>query len=219
MMTTPGALLRVALGEGAAALERDLEDVEVAGRDRHPAAAAMKRAVGRQRAADDDERKPVAALERHAAGGAGGHDAGHRAQALDAVAHHLLDAFGLQEPRSGQRHPHRQDVLRHRSPDRRGRSATAVRISSAEPMSSTSASATSTTTSSERALFWRKPVPERPALSFSVDAEVGARPWSAGDQAEEDARAERHGEREEQHPPVDADERRRPGRCAAVRPC
>ena len=56
--------------------------------------------------------KPVAALERHAAGGAGGHDARHRAQPLDAVAHHLLDAFGLQEPRPGQRHPHRQHVVR-----------------------------------------------------------------------------------------------------------
>ena len=86
-------------------------------------------------------------------------------------------------------------------------------------MSRMSASATSTTTSSDRALFWRKPVPERPPLSFSVEAEVGARALDRRNQAEEHARAERDREREEQHAPVDADERRPPGRCAAVRRC
>ncbi len=59
-------------------------------------------------------------------------------------------------------------------------SAAADRISSAAPTSSTSASATSVTTRIERALFWRKPVPERPLLSFSVLVRSAWEPWSAG---------------------------------------
>ena len=43
-----------------------------------------------------------------------------------------------------------------------------MRISSAEPISSTSASATSVTTRIDRALFCRKPVPDRPLASLSV---------------------------------------------------
>ena len=65
-------------------------------------------------------------------------------------------------------------------------------MSSAEPTSSTSASATSTTTRIERALFWRKPVPERPLLSFSVVVRSVARALERRNQAEEDAGAERH---------------------------
>ena len=59
-------------------------------------------------------------------------------------------------------------------------SATAVRISSADPISSTSASATSTTTRTERTLFCRNPVPDRPALSFSVVVRSVFELWSAG---------------------------------------
>ena len=47
-------------------------------------------------------------------------------------------------------------------------------------MSSTIASATSTTTRTERALFWRRPVPERPALSLSVALRSAREPWIAG---------------------------------------
>ena len=63
---------RVALVERPAALDRNLEHLEVAGRDRHPAAAAVKRplAVGGERPPDDAEGQAVAALQRHAAGGA-----------------------------------------------------------------------------------------------------------------------------------------------------
>ena len=43
-------------------------------------------------------------------------------------------------------------------------------------MSRMSASATSMTTSSERALFWRNPVPERPALSLSVELRSAREP-------------------------------------------
>jgi hypothetical protein len=45
-------------------------------------------------------------------------------------------------------------------------------MSSAEPISSASASETSLTTSSERALLWRKLVPAR--LLFSLSAELGS---------------------------------------------
>ena len=55
-----------------------------------------------------------------------------------------------------------------------------MRISSAEPISSTSASATSMTTRTERTLFCRKPVPERPLLSFSVVVRSVFELWSAG---------------------------------------
>ena len=147
MITTRGAAAVVALGERAAALHRDLEHVEVARRDRHPAAAAVERPV-LERPADDPERQTVAALERHAAGGAGARRRraarAARSTPLRTTCRH---AFGLQELRARQRHPHRQHVRARRSRDRRAPSATAVRMSSAEPMSSTSASATSVTTS------------------------------------------------------------------------
>ena len=71
------------------------------------------------------------------------------------------------------------------------RRATSVRISSADPTSSSSASATSTTTRIERALFWRKPVPERPPLSLSVVREIGPRALQRRDQAEDNAGADR----------------------------
>ena len=97
MMTTGVDAARVALVERAAALHRDLEDLEVAGRHRHPAAAAVVRtlAVGGERPADDAERQAVAALQRHAARRARLDDAGNRLQLLDAVAHQLLDRLRL----------------------------------------------------------------------------------------------------------------------------
>ena len=60
------------------------------------------------------------------------------------------------------------------------RSAMKVRMSSAAPMSSTSASETSLMTSSERALLWRKPVPERLLLSLSVELRSGREAPMAG---------------------------------------
>ena len=64
MITTGVDVLGVALVERPSALHRDLEHLEVAGRHRHPAAAAVIRtlAVGRERPPDDAERQAVAAL-------------------------------------------------------------------------------------------------------------------------------------------------------------
>ena len=59
-------------------------------------------------------------------------------------------------------------------------SAIEVRISRAEPTSSTTASATSLITSMVRALFWRSPVPERPPLSLRVALRSGRELCSAG---------------------------------------
>ena len=55
-----------------------------------------------------------------------------------------------------------------------------VRISSAAPISSTSASETSLITSRERALLWRNPVPERLLLSLSVELRSGREALMAG---------------------------------------
>ncbi len=60
------------------------------------------------------------------------------------------------------------------------RSATAVRTSSAEPMSSTRARATSSTTSTARVLFCRNPLPERPLPSLRVVLRSSREAWSAG---------------------------------------
>ena len=58
----PAAPAVVALGERAAALDRDLEDLEVAGRHRHPAAAAVERALAAAARPTTIERQAVAAL-------------------------------------------------------------------------------------------------------------------------------------------------------------
>ena len=100
----------VEIRERAPALHGDLEDLEVAGRHRHPAAAAMSGPL--RRPADDEEPEAVAALQRHAARGARVHHARNGAQALDAVAHRLLDPRGCLKARRRQRHPHRQHVRR-----------------------------------------------------------------------------------------------------------
>ena len=60
-MTTTGVRgAGVALVERPSALDRDLEDLEVARRHRHPAAAAVERAlaVGGKRPADDWKGRP-----------------------------------------------------------------------------------------------------------------------------------------------------------------
>ena len=161
-----------------------------------------------ERAADDRERQPVAALQRHAAGGARVDHAGDGLAAArrrcERPARPPSDFWNL---RARQRHPHRQHVVRVEARDRRAPSAIAVRISSADPMSSTSASATSTTTRIERTLFCRKPVPERPLLSFSVVVRSVFELCSAGNQAEEDARSPARRRREADDAPVEPDER------------
>src|SRR6202049_2936453 len=58
--------------------------------------------------------------------------------------------------------------------------ATNVRINRAEPISRITARPTSLTTSNARALFWRKPVPERPLLSFRTELRSARDPCSAG---------------------------------------
>ena len=80
-------------------------------------------------------------------------------------------------------------------------------MSSADPMSSTSASATSTTTSIERALFCRKPVPDRPPLSLSVVVRSVLELCSAGIRPNRMPVASETGERERDDAPVEADER------------
>ena len=80
-------------------------------------------------------------------------------------------------------------------------------MSSAEPISRTSASATSITTSTDRVLFWRNPLPGSAAAFLERRRQIGLRALKRRDQAEEDARAERHDQRERHHPPVDSDER------------
>src|SRR5687768_881054 len=59
-------------------------------------------------------------------------------------------------------------------------SAIAERISSADPISNVSASATSVTTRIERVLFWRNPVPDRPPVSFNVVVRSVFDDWIAG---------------------------------------
>ena len=96
MITTGGEAAVSRVGERAPALDRDLEDLEVAGRYRVPGAAAVTGLARGERTADDGEPQAVAAFERHAAGGAGQLHAGDRHHLLDADAHRLLDGFGLQ---------------------------------------------------------------------------------------------------------------------------
>ena len=98
----------IARGERAPALDRDLEDLEVAGRHGVPGAASMDRLVGRERTANDGEAEAVAAFERHAAGGTGHLHARDRHHLVDADTHRLFDGFGLQVAIAGHRHPHRQ---------------------------------------------------------------------------------------------------------------
>ena len=63
-----------------------------------------------QRTALTTNAESVAALQRHAARGARHLDARHRAQPFDAVANQPLDGIRREEPRTLQRHPHRQHV-------------------------------------------------------------------------------------------------------------
>ena len=161
---------RVPIVERPSALDRDLEDFEVAGRHRHPPAAAVERtlAVGRQRPPDDPERRSVAALQRNAARGA---RVLRRPESSAASRRRCGRPARLPPPFRTARLSSTSSASGRcgcRIPGSTRPSATAVRIRSAEPISSTSASATSTTTSTERTLFCRKPVPDRPALSFSV---------------------------------------------------
>ena len=72
------------------------------------------------------------------------------------------------------------NTLRGSRPGSTDRNPTKLRISSAAPTSSTSASAISATTSAERMRLWRTPVPERPLASFSVDTRSGFEVCSAG---------------------------------------
>ncbi len=216
-MTTARRMAVVALGERPPALHRDLEHLEVARRDGHPAAAAVEWAVGL--APDDLEWQTVAALQRHAARRArvrrrrGSRAAVRRRRAPAA---RPLRTSRNRGPVSDIRIVSTRDASK---PGSTCDSATAVLISSAEPMSSTSASATSVTTRTERALFCRKPVPDRPLLSFSVVVRSAFELCSAGIRPKRmpvpsdtpivnsDARASR-GRRQ-----------RRPRRRAAGRPC
>src|SRR5580765_2580838 len=107
-------MVRVPLAERPAALDGNLENLEVAWRNRHPAAAAVigALAVRVERPADDAERQAVAALERHAARRAGFDNAWDRLHTRDAVAHELLDGLRTFVRRSFQRHPQRQYAVR-----------------------------------------------------------------------------------------------------------
>ena len=209
----------VALGERAAALDRDLEHLEVAGRDRHPAAAAVERPVAVSGTADDDERQAVAALQRHAARRAGVDDAGDRLAA--ARRRRAPPARRLRTSRTAAPSATSASSARcaRRSRDRRAPSAIAVRMSSAEPISRTSASATSTTTRIERALFWRKPVPDRPLLSLSVVVRSVFELCSAGIRPKRTPVASDTRERERHARASRGRRARRPRRRAAGRRC
>ena len=106
-----GRAAAVLVGETAAAQNGNLEHGEVGRRDRREPAAAMKR-TGGERAPLDDERQAEAAFERYAARRARHFDARNRPQPLAAVTSQLTDRGGLRKPRAGQRHPHRQYVVR-----------------------------------------------------------------------------------------------------------
>ena len=92
----------------------NLEDFEVAGGDRHPAAAAVKRTLASAASGRPTIRNgsPYPPCERHAAGRACVHDSRDRAQLLDAVADHLLHRLRLLVLHALQRHLQRQHVVR-----------------------------------------------------------------------------------------------------------
>src|SRR5262249_37824464 len=92
----------VTIGEGAAALDGNLENVEIPGRDRDPSAASMKRTF-RRRPADDPEGEAITALQRNATCRACAEDPGQRAQAIHAVANDSIHARRLLEFGTGQR--------------------------------------------------------------------------------------------------------------------
>ena len=71
------------------------------------------------------------------------------------------------------------------------RIAMKVRISSAAPINSTTASAISVVTSSARVLLCRKPVPLRLPLSFSVAAQIRTRRLQSGNESKQNARQNR----------------------------
>ena len=119
--------------------------------------------------------------------------------------HHLLDARGLQESRSGQGHPHRQHIADVEtgidSPERDGRADEECRTDEEDQR--------------ERDLDDDEKRPRlvltessaRPAGAFlHGGGEVGTRALNRRNQAEEHARAERDRQREEQDAPVHADE-------------
>ena len=92
-------------------------------------------------------------------------------------------------------------------PGSTARSAMKVRMNSAAPTSSTSASPISLTTSNARALFCRKPLPDRPLLSLMVVLRSTRAARSAGNRPKTQPGQQRHHGREGQHAPVDADGR------------
>ena len=130
MITTGGAPLVVALRERSPALHRNLEHIEVARAT--PSASRRRRGTARRSSGRPwmTNGESIAAFERHAARGARHLDAWHRAQPLDAVANQPLDGVRREEPRTLQRHPHRQHVGGV-EPGSTAPSATDVRISSA----------------------------------------------------------------------------------------
>ena len=196
----------VAIAERAAALDRNLEHLEISRRHREPAAAAVIRAVV-ERPTDDRERQAEAALQRDAARRARDLDAGQRVQAFDAVAHQSVRRRAVVAKRGPLSDIRIVRTLCVSKPGSTSRSAIDVRISSADPTSRISASATSPTTSSDRALLWRNARARRPAAFLQRGVEVGARSLQRREQTEQDAGAERDDHRERQHAPVERDGR------------
>ena len=159
-----------------------------------PAAARERPFV---RAADDVERQAVG---RPASGTQHVIDAaatpGIRADALERQARRLVDDGGVLVPRSRQRRAHDRARSRSCSPGRQPSSESDVRINSEAPTSSTTARLTSTSTSTERVLFWRKPLPERLLESLMTAFRSGARCDERRDQAEQNAGHDRQRDRE-----------------------
>ncbi len=100
----------VPLVERAAAHRRDSENLEVPGGHGCPTAAAVRSRTF-EGASRDDERKPVAALQRNAAGGAGNLYARDRLDALHAPADNVLHCLRRLKALLGKRHSHRDDVV------------------------------------------------------------------------------------------------------------
>ena len=122
-----------------------------------------------QRASFNDEAESEAALERQIGSGRRGLHAGDGLDALERLAAH-----GWRWRRCGRSCVPVSEVSMVRTlcgskPGATLCSAEKVRMSRPAPTSSTMASAISTTTSRLRALFWRRPEPEREAASFRVE--------------------------------------------------
>ena len=169
---------RIGVVERAAADDGDLERIEVARDGEVDAATARERTfIG---AADDVERQAVAALQRHAARHRRGGDAGNLPDAFERQARGLIGGRGRLVPRPRQRRAHDRARSRSCSPGSTPPSASDVRINSAAPTSSTTARLTSTSTSTERVLFWRKPLPERLLESLMIAFRSARDATSAG---------------------------------------